>query len=320
MNTPRIQEGMRRTLTNKKTLLRTLQKYKFYYLLALPGILYLLIFKYGPMFGLVIAFKDYDPYSGVAGIFASPWVGFANFNKFFESYYFGRIMGNTLIISMYKLLFGFPAPILFALLLNELRGKRFKKTVQTISYIPHFISWVIVAAMLSSLLTTDNGMINVILNRCGLRSISFLTNPKYFRTVLVLSDIWKSIGFGSIVYLAAITGVDQEQYEAADIDGANRLQRILYITLPSISSVVVIMLIFRVGGLLDAGFEQVFLLYSPSVYKTADIIDTFVYRVGLEEHDYSYSVAVSFFKSVVAAVLLLSANFISRRISDEGIW
>lgn len=320
MNTPRIQEGMRRTLTNKKTLLRTLQKYKFYYLLALPGILYLLIFKYGPMFGLMIAFKDYDPYSGVAGIFASPWVGLANFNKFFESYYFGRIMGNTLIISMYKLLFGFPAPILFALLLNELRGKRFKKTVQTISYIPHFISWVIVAAMLSSLLTTDNGMINVILNRCGLRSISFLTNPKYFRTVLVLSDIWKSIGFGSIVYLAAITGVDQEQYEAADIDGANRLQRILYITLPSISSVVVIMLIFRVGGLLDAGFEQVFLLYSPSVYKTADIIDTFVYRVGLEEHDYSYSVAVSFFKSVVAAVLLLSANFISRRISDEGIW
>ncbi len=320
MNTPRIQEGMRRTLTNRNTLLRTLQKYKFYYLLALPGILYLLIFKYGPMFGLVIAFKDYDPYSGVAGIFASQWVGLANFNKFFESYYFGRIMGNTLIISMYKLLFGFPAPILFALLLNELRGKRFKKTVQTISYIPHFISWVIVAAMLSSLLTTDNGMINVILNRCGLRSISFLTNPKYFRTVLVLSDIWKSIGFGSIVYLAAITGVDQEQYEAADIDGANRLQRILYITLPSISSVVVIMLIFRVGGLLDAGFEQVFLLYSPSVYKTADIIDTFVYRVGLEEHDYSYSVAVSFFKSVVAAVLLLSANFISRRISDEGIW
>lgn len=320
MNTPRIQEGMSRTFTNQNTLSRILKKYKFYYLLALPGVLYLLIFKYGPMFGLVIAFKDYDPYSGVAGIFASPWVGLANFNKFFESYYFGRIMGNTLVISMYKLLFGFPAPILFALLLNELRGKRFKKTVQTISYIPHFISWVIVAAMLSSLLTTDNGLINVILNRCGLRSISFLTNPKYFRTVLVLSDIWKSIGFGSIVYLAAITGVDQEQYEAADIDGANRLQRILYITLPSISSVVVIMLIFRVGGLLDAGFEQVFLLYSPSVYKTADIIDTFVYRVGLEEHDYAYSVAVSFFKSAVAAVLLLSANFISRRISDEGIW
>ncbi len=300
--------------------MRKVFRYRFYYLLALPGLLYLLIFKYAPMFGLVIAFKDYDPYSGVAGIFSAPWVGLTNFAKFFDSYYFGRIMSNTLVISFLKLLFGFPAPIVFALLINEVRGKYFKKTVQTISYIPHFISWVIVASLLQTLLTTDNGLVNVILNRLGFRSISFLTSPKYFRAILVISDIWKSIGFGSIVYLAAITGVDTSQYEAAAIDGANRLQRIWYITLPSISSVVVIMLIFRVGGLLDAGFEQVFLTYSPSVYKVADIIDTFVYRVGLVEHDYSYSVAVSFFKSIVAAALLLSTNVISKRISGEGIW
>lgn len=309
-----------RHLTVRSPWLKKLLRYRFYYLLALPGLIYLLVFKYTPMFGLVIAFKDYDPYSGVAGIFSAPWVGLANFEKFFDSYYFGRIMSNTLIISLLKLLIGFPAPILFALMLNEVQGRRFKKVVQTISYIPHFISWVIVAALLQTLLTTDNGLVNVMLNRLGLRSISFMTSPKYFRSILVISDVWKSIGFGSIVYLAAIAGVDPSQYEAAAIDGAGRFKRIWYITLPSISSVVVIMLIFRVGGLLDAGFEQIFLTYSPSVYKVADIIDTFVYRVGLVEHDYSYSVAVSFFKSVVAAVLLLTTNFISKRISGEGIW
>lgn len=304
----------------RMTLGRKLSKYRFYYLLALPGLIFLLVFKYAPMFGLVIAFKDYNPYSGVAGIFSAEWVGLANFKKFFDSYYFGRIMSNTLIISFQKLIFGFPAPIIFALMINEVRGKYFKKTVQTISYIPHFISWVIVAALLQTLLTTDNGLVNVILNRFGMRSINFLSNPKYYRTILVISDIWKSVGFGSIVYLAAITGVDQSQYEAAAIDGAGRFKRIWYITLPSISSVVVIMLIFRVGGLLDAGFEQIFLTYSSSVYKVGDIIDTFVYRVGLEDHDYSYSVAVSFFKSAVAALLLLTTNVVSKRVTGEGIW
>ena len=295
-------------------------KYKFYYLLALPGILYLLIFKYAPMFGIVIAFKDYDAFSGIVGIFTAPWVGFENFARFFNSYYFGRIMGNTLIISFYKLLFGFPAPILLALLLNEMRFMRAKKCIQTISYVAYFISWVIVASLLNSILTTDNGLVNVVLNKLGFRSISFMTNPKYFRGVLVVSDIWKSVGYGSIVYLAAISGVSQEQYEAAELDGATRLQRIWYITLPSISTVVVIMLIFRVGSLLDAGFEQVMLTYSTSVYSVADIIDTYVYRAGLLDLDYSYSVAVGFFKSVVAAALLLGTNFISRRLTGDGIW
>ena len=220
-----------RHLTVRSPWLKKLLRYRFYYLLALPGLIYLLVFKYTPMFGLVIAFKDYDPYSGVAGIFSAPWVGLANFEKFFDSYYFGRIMSNTLIISLLKLLIGFPAPILFALMLNEVQGRRFKKVVQTISYIPHFISWVIVAALLQTLLTTDNGLVNVMLNRLGLRSISFMTSPKYFRSILVISDVWKSIGFGSIVYLAAIAGVDPSQYEAAAIDGAGRVKRIWYITL-----------------------------------------------------------------------------------------
>ena len=246
--------------------LKRILRYRFYYLLALPGLIYLLVFKYAPMFGLVIAFKDYDPYSGVAGIFNASWVGLANFQKFFDSYYFNRIMSNTLIISFLKLLFGFPAPILFALILNEVRGKYFKKTVQTISYIPHFISWVIVAALLQTLLTTDNGLVNVLLNRMGFRSVSFMTSPKYFRAILIISDIWKSIGFGSIVYLAAITGVDLSQYEAAAIDGAGRFKRIWYITLPSISSVVVIMLIFRVGSLLDAGF-------CPCIYRAGGLVE-----------------------------------------------
>lgn len=312
------------TLTMKASRKRTLKsiftQYKFYYLLALPGFLYLLIFKYIPMFGIVISFKDYDAFSGIVGIFTSEWVGLANFKKFFDSYYFSRIMGNTLIISLYKILLGFPAPIILALMLNELRFLRMKKIIQTISYIPYFISWVIVASLLNNILTTDNGLVNTLLNRLGHRSIPFMTSTRYFRSILVISDIWKGIGYGSIVYLAAITGISQEQYEDAELNGATRLQRIWYITLPSISTVVVIMLIFRIGGLLDAGFEQIMLTYSTSTYKVADIIDTYVYRAGLQDLDYSYSVAVSLFKSVVAAILLLGTNFISVKITGDGIW
>lgn len=304
----------------KMSLGTIISKYKFYYLLALPGVLYLLVYKYGPLFGLVIAFKNYDPFSGLAGIFSSPWVGFDNFKKFFDSYYFTRIMGNTLIISFYKIIIGFPAPIVLALLLNEMRFPKLKKMAQSISYIPYFISWVIVASLLNNILTTDNGLVNVMLNRLGMKSISFMTHPKYYRGVLVVSDVWKNVGYGSIVYLAAITSVNTEQYEAAELDGATRMQRIWYVTLPSISSVVIIMLIFRVGNLLDAGFEQILLTYSPSVYKTADVIDTYVYRAGLKDLDYSYSVAVSLFKSIVAAVLLLGTNYVSVKITGDGIW
>ena len=291
-----------------------------YYLLLLPGLLYLIIFHYIPMFGIIISFKDYQPFMGVKGMFTSEWVGLKHFQKFFNSYYFWDILGNTLSISLLKFIFGFPAPIIFALLLNEVRNKKFMKTVQTISYLPHFLSWVVVSGLLVTLLSTDNGLINIIREAFGKESIMFLGDPRYFRQVLVVSDIWKGIGWGSIVYLAAISGVDQEMYEAEYIDGANRWRRIWHITLPSISHIVVIMLIFSVGGLLNAGFEQIFLLYSPSVYSVADIIDTFVYREGLQSNNYSYATAVGLFKSPVSMFLLLLTNFIANRLDQEGIW
>lgn len=291
-----------------------------YYLLLLPGLLYLIIFHYIPMFGIIISFKEYQPFMGVEGIFTSEWVGLKHFQKFFNSYYFWDILGNTLAISLLKFIFGFPAPIIFALLLNEVRNKKFMKTVQTISYLPHFLSWVVVSGLLVTLLSTDNGLINIIREAMGKESIMFLGDPKYFRQVLVISDIWKGIGWGSIVYLAAISGVDQEMYEAAYIDGANRWRRIWHITLPSISHIVVIMLIFSVGGLLNAGFEQIFLLYSPAVYSVEDIIDTFVYREGLQSNNYSYATAVGLFKSLVSMFLLLLTNFIAKRLDQEGIW
>ncbi|MFY9278929.1 MAG: ABC transporter permease subunit [Caldicoprobacterales bacterium] len=304
----------------KRSFLDTFKKYKMYYFLLIPGLLYLIIFHYIPMFGIIISFKDYQPFMGVKGIFTSQWVGFKHFQKFFNSYYFWDILGNTLTISLLKFIFGFPAPIVFALLLNEVRNKKFMKTVQTISYLPHFLSWVVVSGLLVTLLSTDNGLINIIREAMGRESIMFLGDPRYFRQVLVVSDIWKGIGWGSIVYLAAISGVDQEMYEAAYIDGANRWRRIWHITLPSISNIVVIMLIFNVGGLLNAGFEQIFLLYSPSVYSVADIIDTFVYREGLQSNNYSYATAVGLFKSLVSMFLLLLTNFIAKRLDQEGIW
>lgn len=304
----------------KRSFLDTFKKYKMYYFLLIPGLLYLIIFHYIPMFGIIISFKDYQPFMGVKGIYTSQWVGFKHFQKFFNSYYFWDILGNTLTISLLKFIFGFPAPIVFALLLNEVRNKKFMKTVQTISYLPHFLSWVVVSGLLVTLLSTDNGLINIIREAMGRESIMFLGDPRYFRQVLVVSDIWKGIGWGSIVYLAAISGVDQEMYEAAYIDGANRWRRIWHITLPSISNIVVIMLIFNVGGLLNAGFEQIFLLYSPSVYSVADIIDTFVYREGLQSNNYSYATAVGLFKSLVSMFLLLLTNFIAKRLDQEGIW
>lgn len=304
----------------KRSFIDAVKKYKMYYLLLLPGLLYLIIFHYIPMFGIIFSFKEYQPFMGVEGIFTSEWVGLKHFQKFFNSYYFWDILGNTLAISLLKFIFGFPAPIIFALLLNEVRNKKFMKTVQTISYLPHFLSWVVVSGLLVTLLSTDNGLINIIREAMGKESIMFLGDPKYFRQVLVISDIWKGIGWGSIVYLAAISGVDQEMYEAAYIDGANRWRRIWHITLPSISHIVVIMLIFSVGGLLNAGFEQIFLLYSPAVYSVADIIDTFVYREGLQSNNYSYATAVGLFKSLVSMFLLLLTNFIAKRLDQEGIW
>jgi len=301
-------------------LLRAINKNRFYYLLALPGLLYFLIFHYLPMFGIIIAFKDITPFSGLDGILHQPFVGLFHFERWVKSYYFTNVMGNTLVISGMKLLFGFPTPIILALLINEVRVTWFKRTVQTISYMPHFLSMVVVSGMVMNLLSSQGGLVNQIVVGLGGSSHAYLTDPKYFRAILVGSHVWQHVGWGTILYLAAMSGIDPQLYEAAMIDGANKFQQIRHITLPGITFVIIILLIFAIGGLLNAGFEQILLLYSPSVYSVADIIDTYVYRSGLLSMQYSFATAVGVFKSIVAMILLLGANWVARRLGQTGIW
>lgn len=305
---------------DRDKLLNRLWKYRFYYLLALPGILYFIIFHYLPMFGIIIAFKDVSPFGGVQGVIEAPWVGFKHFERFFNSFFFWDILENTLAISGLKLLFGFPAPILFALMLNEVMRTQFKRFVQTVSYLPHFISWVVVTGLITALLATDGGVLTEFLNDTTGQRWSFLNNPAQFRGVLVISHIWKTIGWSSIIYLAAMTSIDPNLYEAAVIDGANRLQQARHITLPSIGFVIAILFIFEVGHILDAGFEQILLLYSPGVYSVADIIDTYVYREGLLGLRYSFAAAVGLFKSVISLILVIGANMLARRLGQPGLW
>lgn len=299
---------------------RLLKRDRFYYLLAALPLSYFLVFHYLPMFGIIIAFKNYDPYMGIQGILTEPWVGFTHFRNFFKSIYFVNVMRNTLTISFLKLIFGFPAPIILALLINEVRHLFFKRTVQTISYLPHFFSMVVVAGMVRSVLTVQGGLLNQLVAAFGGQPRAFLTDPNLFRPILVVTDIWQGMGWGSILYLAAMTSISPELYEAAMIDGANKLQQIWYITLPGISFVIAITLIFRIGGLLNAGFEQILLLYSPAVYQVADIIDTYVYRSGLLGRQYSYAAAVGLFKSITAMILLIIANRVAKWVGQPGIW
>lgn len=299
---------------------RSIKPYLPIYLLMLPALIMLLIFNYIPMGGIIIAFKNVTPYGGLAGMLEAPWAGLDNFKRFFQSYYFSNLMGNTLSISIKRLLVTFPAPIIFALLLNELRSERYKKVVQTVSYMPHFISTVILSGLVVTLLTTNGGIINRIIVAMGGESKFFIGDPKYFQGVIVGSNLWKELGWNTIIYLAAITGVDVAEHEAAVIDGANRFQRAIYITLPAISNIVVIMLILAVGKLLDAGFEQILLLYSPSVYSVGDIIDTYVYREGIQNLQYSYTTAVGLFKSVLSLVLVGGTNWFSKKMGQDGLW
>ena len=295
------------------------RKYGALTLMFLPVVIYFFIFKYIPMGGIVIAFKDFIV---TKGIFGSEWVGLENFEKAFRLATFRRSITNTLTISGLKLLFGFPAPIILALMLNEVTHLRFKKTVQTISYLPHFLSWVVLAGMFQQLLSPNNGPVNAVLRDVfGVKeSIYFLGSNTYFRGTLIGTDLWKNVGWSSILYLATISGIDPTLYEAATVDGATRWQCTRYITLPSLVSTIVIMLILSVGSIMDAGFDQVFNLYNSAVYKTGDIIDTYVYRYGLGEMKYSFATAVGLFKNVIAFVLVLGTNLVARRISGEGIW
>lgn len=311
-------------LATKKTFMKRMVefwvKYKYLHILALPCLIYFIIFKYIPMYGIIIAFKDYSGSGGFWGIINSEWKGLQYFNMFFDSVYFGRLMKNTLIISTYRLIFGFPAPIILALLLNEIRNNYFKRTVQTITYMPHFLSWVVVTGLVTALLSPSGGPVNVILQNLGIEPIYFLGEKKYFRGVLVASSIWKEMGWSSIVYLAAIAGINPEMYEAATVDGAKKWHKIWYITLPSISEIVVIFLILALGRILDENFEQILNLYNEMVYDVADVFETYVYRQGIVKGLFSYSAAVNLFKSVVSLFLVYITNKIAKKLGSDGLW
>ncbi|MDL2318756.1 ABC transporter permease subunit [Eubacteriales bacterium OttesenSCG-928-A19] len=319
MTTKAAQLGPQKTLWERiKT---SLVRDRFLHLMVLPCVIWLLLFKYTPMAGLVIAFKNYrGNTTGFAGIFQAPWIGVRNFESFFKSIYFTRLMSNTLMISFLRLIFAFPASIIFALLLNEIRQLRFKKIVQTVSYMPHFLSWVVISALVRALLSPDAGAVNGLLQLLGHEKIFFLASEKWFRPVLVISGIWQGIGWGSIVYLAAISGLPQEQYESARLDGASKMKQIWYITLPGIKDIIAIMLIMQVGRAMTDNFEQIFNLYSPAVYNVADIFDTYVYRVGITDANFSYSAAVGLFKSVCSLILVLATNTITNKLDAGGLW
>lgn len=289
---------------------------KYLYLMMVPVLAYYFIFHYAPMYGAIIAFKEYTPIKGILG---SPWIGFQNFHDFFTSYYFWRILKNTVLISLYTLCFEFPAPIILAILINELANKKFQRFVQTVTYMPYFISLVVIAGMIKDF-TNNGGLVNTLLTYFGANDTAMLQKPELFRTIYVLSEIWQKIGWESIIYLAALMSIDQEQYEAAKMDGATRLKSIWHITLPGILPTISIMFILRMGNLLNVGFEKIILLYNPSTYDTADVISSFVYRKGLLEFGWSYSAAVGLFNSVINLALLITANKISKRISENSLW
>lgn len=300
---------------------RQIKRDRFLYILAGLPLLYFIIFQYIPMVGVIIAFQDYDPFLGIDAIFSMErWVGLKHFRTFFNSIFFWNVMGNTLIISFYKLVIGFPIPIILALLINELRVRWFQRSVQTISYLPHFFSMVVAAGIVKALLTPQGGLVNQVIVAFGGQPTAFLTDPSLFRSILVTMDVWQHAGWNSIIYLAAMATVNPEMYEAAAMDGANRFQRMWYVTLPSISFAIVITLIFRIGGMLNAGFEQILLLYSPAVYQVSDIIDTYVYRAGLIGRQYSFGAAVGLFKSVLAFILMYIANKVAQYLGQEGLW
>ncbi|MDF2713244.1 MAG: protein lplB [Paenibacillus sp.] len=285
-------------------------------IIALPGILHFLVFKYIPLLGNVIVFQDYDMFRGISG---SRWVGFKHFATMFKYEDFANILWNTVVLSLYRLLFGFPAPLVLALLLNEIRHVVFKRSVQTVLYFPHFLSWVIVGGIFIRLLDTE-GILNDILTWLGVERIPFLEESAYFRSVIVWSAIWKEVGWGMIIYLAAMAGINPNLYEAAVMDGANRWRRIAHITLPALVPAIVVLFLLRIGNLLDTGVEEVLMFLNPLVRDVGEVIDTYVYRVGLLESHFSYTTAIDFFKSIVGLILVVGLNRLSKKVTGESIY
>lgn len=307
------------TGTMRKKNLRWIQvkKMKILYFMLLLPVIHLFIFHYIPFYGILIAFKDFSPGKGIMN---SPWNNFEHFKFLFSDFLFIRALKNTIIISLLKLVIGFPAPIIFALLLNEIKHSIFKRVTQSISYLPHFMSWVILATMVSEILSPQRGVLNYVLTLFGGQPINFLADSKLFIPILVISDVWKEIGWGAIIYLAALSSVNPELYEASEVDGANRFHQAIHISIPAIMPIIIILFILSLGNILNVGFDQILNLYNPMVYEVADVIDTYVYRRGLEQFDFDYAAAVGLFKNVIGIVLIVGANTFIRRHSEHGIW
>lgn len=309
--------GMVTRTNNNSELKRRLIKNRSLYLMILPGFLFFIIFKYIPMGGLVIALQDYQPYLGIRN---SPWVGFEHFERLFNEPMFFTILRNTLLLFFMNMLFYFPVPILLALMLNEVSRGRFKRFIQTLVYIPHFMSWVIIVSISFVMLSMDRGIINELLVMMGFDKVNFLMSNEWFRPMYILQIIWREAGWGTIIYLAAMAAIDPGLYEAARMDGASRFRQIWHITLPCIRSVIVVLLILKIGDVLELGFEHIYLLLNSMNREVAEIFDTYVYTAGLRQGQFSYSTAVGFFKSVVGLILVMSVNKLAKKVGEEGIY
>lgn len=291
---------------------------RWLYLLILPGFIWYIIYRYLPMAGLYIAFHEFDMKKG---IFGGEAMGFKYFQYiFFEHRNFWQLVRNTLLINVYKLIFYFPAPIVFAMMLNEIISNRYKRVLQTVIYLPHFVSWVVFGSIVITFLNPSEGIVNQIIQWFGGKPVFFLSEPKYFRGIVVLSDIWKEAGYGTIIYLAAITGIDPALYEAGKIDGASRLQSMWYITLPCISETIIVMLLLDIGRIMNVGFEQIYVLSNSAVYSTGDVISTYVYRLGIGSGRFSLTTAIGLFQSLIGLVMILSCNALSRKVAGKGLW
>lgn len=301
----------------KNPVIRHLKRFYWLYIFLIPGLVSIFLFKLRPMYGLQIAFKDF---SLVKGVWGSEWVGLQHFETLFKSANFLRVLKNSIITSILRLLWGFPFPIILALLMNEIRHEKYKRTLQTVMYLPHFISWVIVITMVTGLLSKSQGIINELIATLGGEKVDFLTSTSWFRTVLIGSGIWKEAGWGTVIYMAALAGIDVQLYEAAMIDGANRWQRLLHITLPCILGTVTIMLIMNMGNILSNGFEQIWLLQNSPNKEVAEVLETYSYQVGLREGRFSFATAIGFFQSVVGMIMVFLSNFLSKRMGGSGLW
>ncbi len=308
--------GAEARLSPQRRFVREISRNRYLYLLAIPILAFYIVFMYVPMFGVVIAFKDYNI---AGGILSSPLVGLKYFKEFFTGIYFTRILKNTFIISFLDILWGFPLPIIFAILLNEVRIKWFKKTIQTVTYLPHFISMVVICGMITDFFST-NGVVTRLIAKLGGQNMNYLSSPEWFRSIFVGTNVWQTFGWNSIIYLAALTGVDSQLYEAAAIDGAGRLRQTWHVTLPGILPTIMIMLILRLGQVLSVGYEKIILLYSPATYDVADVISSYVYRMGLQGARYSYSAAVGLFQSVINVIMLVVANRLSAKFSESSLF